>query len=395
MAKKFGLPQKYQYHLHYLLFYHLFFSLFYTWYIINFGGDSRGYWVFGMEQVLIRGEESWMKYFGEGTTFILWLCYFPSKVLGLEYITGNILYGFLGFIGIRYLFIMTAEYFPMNHKVLNISLFPTIFYMANFNFWSSGVGKDSLCFWAIAWFMFAVQKYNTRWWQGLIAFFFVYLARPHMGQALIIGTAIAIVFGSEIRREYKIVLTIMAFIGSVYLMSNTLEVLKLEEVSLESLESYTSTKAKDLGRGNSGSAVDISSYPLLFKIFTFLYRPIFIDAHNIMALLSSIENALYLWLSLFIIRNWTPEALRDMPVFLKVGFITSIPVTLAFANSLGNLGVMMRMKNMIMIYFALFILFLITYNKKLRYQKYLEKQRYYQKRQEIIAQKAAAKEGNA
>jgi len=171
MANKFGLPTKYQYHLHYLLFYHLFFSLFYTWYIINFGGDSKGYWVFGMEQVLVRGGESWMKYFGESTTFILWICYIPSKVLGLSYITGNILFGFLGFMGIRYLFIMTAQYFPLNHKVLNIPLFPTIFYMANFNFWSSGVGKDSLCFWAIAWFMFAVQKYNTRWWQGVIAFF--------------------------------------------------------------------------------------------------------------------------------------------------------------------------------------------------------------------------------
>ena len=346
-----------------------------------------------MEQVLVRGGESWMKYFGESTTFILWICYIPSKVLGLSYITGNILFGFLGFMGIRYLFIMTAQYFPLNHKVLNIPLFPTIFYMANFNFWSSGVGKDSLCFWAIAWFMFAVQKYNTRWWQGVIAFFFVYMARPHMGQALIVGTAIAIVLGSEIRREYKIGLSLLAFAASFYLMSETLEVLKIEEVSLEALDEYTSIKARDLSRGNSGSAVDISSYPLLFKIFTYLYRPIFIDAHNIMAFLSSIENALYLWLSLFIIRNWTPEALRDMPVFLKVGFITSIPVTLAFANSLGNLGVMMRMKNMMMIYFALFILFLIVYNKKLRYQKYLEKQRYYQRRQAIIDQKEAAKEG--
>ncbi|WP_215226797.1 hypothetical protein [Echinicola shivajiensis] len=388
MANKFGLPQKYQQHLHYLLFYHLFFSLFFTWYILNFGGDSQGYWRLGMQQVLIKGEETWMKYFGESTTFILWLCYIPSKVLGLSYLTGNVLFGFLGFMGIRYLFLMTAELFPMNHKVLNIPLFPIIFYMGNFNFWTAGVGKDSLCFWAIAWFMFAVQKYNTRWWQGLIAFFFVYMARPHMGQALIGGAAIAIIFGAEIRREYKVTLGVLALVGTVYLSSHTLAAIQLEDFSMESLEEYTGTKMKNLSGGNVGSGVDMRGYPLPFKIFTYLYRPIFIDAHNFMALLSSIENALYLWLSLFIIRNWTPEAIRDMPVFLKVGFVTFIPVTLAFANSLGNLGVIMRMKNMMMIYFVLFIFFLIVYNKKMRYQKYLQKQQYYKKRQEIINQKA-------
>ncbi|UCS92000.1 hypothetical protein KZP23_14865 [Echinicola marina] len=394
MAKKFGLPQKYQYHLHYLLFYHLFFSLFFTWYILNFGGDSQGYWRLGMQQVLIHGEETWMKYFGESTTFILWLCYIPSKVFGLSYITGNILFGFLGFIGIRYLFILTAEYFPLNHKILNIPLFPAIFYMANFNFWTAGVGKDAICFWAIAWFMFAVQKYNSRWWQGLIAFFFVYMARPHMGQALIGGTAFAIILGSEIRREYKFVLGALALFGTFYLSSHTMEVLELDDLSLDSLVAYTGEKVGNLNDSHVGSGVDMNNYSLPLKIFTYMYRPIFIDAHNIMAFLSSIENALYLWLSLFIVRNWTPEALRDMPVFLKVGFVTFIPVTLAFANSLGNLGVIMRMKNMMMIYFVLFILFLIVYNKKLRYQKHLEKQRYYQKRQEIIAQKAAAKEEN-
>ncbi|WP_200977041.1 hypothetical protein [Echinicola sp. 20G] len=391
MAKKFGLSYKYQLHLHYLLFYHLFFSLFFTWYIVSFGGDSQGYWRLGMQQVLIDGEETWMKYFGESTTFILWLCYIPSKILGLSYLTGNILFGFLGFIGVRYLFVMTAELFPLNHKVLNIPLFPTIFYMANFNFWTAGVGKDSICFWAIAWFMFAIQKYDSRWWQGLLAFFFVYMARPHMGQALIGGTAIAIIFGSEMRREYKVSLGVLALFGTIYLSSHTLEVIKLDELSMESLESYTGTKMKNLSSGNVGSGVDMSNYPLPFKVFTYLYRPIFIDAHNIMSFLSSIENALYLWLSFFIIRNWTTEAIRDMPVFLKVGFVTFIPVTLAFANSLGNLGVIMRMKNMMMIYFVLFIFFLIAYNKKLRYQRFMEKQHFYQRRKAIIAEKEAAK----
>ena len=81
-----------------------------------------------------------------------------------------------------------------------------------------------------------------------------------------------------------------------------------------------------------------------------------------------------------------------MPLFLKAGIITFIPVTLAFMNALSNLGVVMRMKNMTMIYFLLFCFFLIAYNKKLRYQRAQEKLRYYQQREDIIAKKAAASE---
>lgn len=385
IANKFSLPAKYHQHLHYLLLYHLFFSLFFTWYILTFGGDSQGYWRFTMQQVLIRGDIYWGRYFGTSTTFILWLTYIPSRVLGLSYLTGNILFGALGFIGIRYLFVMTAAYFPHNHKVLNISLFPIVFYFPNLHFWSAGVGKDAICFWGIAWFVYAVQAYKSRWWQGLIALFFVYMARPHMGQALIAGAAIAILFGSEIKKEYKIALGILALTASIYLSASTLEFLKLEEFSILEMEALASKTAGLLASGKSG--IDVSSYSLPMRIFTFMFRPLFFDAHNVMALLSSFENALYLYLSFFIYRNWTPEAIRDMPVFLKTGIIVFVPTMFAFANSLGNLGAIMRMKNMTMIYFMLFCFFLIAYNKHLRYLRAQEKIRYYQRREEIIEAK--------
>jgi len=390
MAKKFRLPYKYEIQLHYLLFYHLFFSLFFTYYILNFGGDSQGYWRLGMQQVLIRGEETWFSYWGTSTTFILWLCYIPAKVMGLDYITGNILFGFLGFIGIRYIFVMVADLFPANHKVLNVPLFPTVFYFLNLHFWTAGVGKDAICFWGIAWFLFAIQNYKSRWWQGLIALFFVYMARPHMGQALIGGAALAILLGSEIKIQVKIMMGLAAVFGTYFLLESTAEFLKIEELSIEAMTAKSEITARNLSGKTVGSAIDISSYSLPMKAFTYMFRPLFLDAHNFVSLFSSFENALYLWLSFFIYRNWTPEAIRDMPLFLKAGVIIFIPVALAFMNSLSNLGVVMRMKNMTMIYFMLFCFFLIAYNKHLRYLKVQEKIKYYQKREEIIEAKKRA-----
>jgi hypothetical protein len=389
IAKKFGLPYKFELHLHYLLIYHFLFSLFFTYYILSFGGDSLGYWRFNLQQVVIKGDITWFSYFGQSTKFILWLAYSPSRILGLNYITGNIIFGFLGFIGIRYIFVMVAHLFPTNHSVLNIPLFPAIFYFPNLHFWTSGVGKDSISFWAIAWFLFALQNYKSKWWQCIIALIIAYLVRPHMGQALIAGSGIAILFGSELKFQYKVILGALALGATVYLMAGTLEFLKLEDFDLESMLAKSETTSGNLNNAYVGSRVDISSYSWPMKLFTYMFRPLFFDAHNIMAFLSSFENVTYLWLSFFIYRNWTPEAIRDMPLFIKAGMITFIPVTIAFMNSLSNLGIVMRMKNMTMIYFLLFCFFLIAYNKQLRFNRTLEKIKYYQKREEIIAQKKA------
>lgn len=76
-----------------------------------------------------------------------------------------------------------------------------------------------------------------------------------------------------------------------------------------------------------------------------------------------------------------------MPLFIKAGMITFIPVTLAFMNSLSNLGIIMRMKNMTMIYFLLFCFFLIAYNKKLRTQRAMERVRDLNQRAEIKRRK--------
>lgn len=386
MAKKFGLPYKYELHLHYLLFYHLLFSLFFTWYILTFGGDSKGYWLFGMEQVKIV-DPTWMSYFGEGTTFILWICYFPSRVLGLDYITGNILFGFIGFMGIRYIFLMVADLFPTNHSVLNIPLFPVIFYFPNLHFWTSGVGKDSISFWAIALFLYSIQHYKSKWIMAIIALFFAYMTRPHIGQALIAASGIALILGTGMKMQYKIALSVAAIGVSIWLSSKTLEALRLTDFSLDTMETFADSKIEGLGKARIGSSVDLTSYSWPMRLFTYLFRPLFFDAHNLMAFLSSFENALYFYLSFYIYRNWTPEALRDMPIFIKIGIITFIPVTLAFMNSLANLGIVMRMKNMTIIYFLLFCFFLIAYNKKLRYNRAIEKMKYYQQREAVIAKK--------
>ena len=208
-----------------------------------------------------------------------------------------------------------------------------------------------------------------------------------MGQALIAGGGLAILLGSEVKMAYKIILGGLAGALAISLIPSTLEALKIDELSLESLELLAGSKVGNLNDSHVGSGFDLASYPWPLKLFTYLFRPLFFDAHNFVAFFSSFENLLYLYLSFFIYRNWSLEALRDMPLFIKAGMITFIPVTIAFMSSLSNMGIIMRMKNMTMIYFLLFCFFLISYNKELRIQKAEAKLKDYAKRDEIKRKK--------
>jgi len=263
---------------------------------------------------------------------------------------------------------------------MNIAVFPAVFYLPNMHFWSAGVGKDSLCFWGIAWFLFAVQNYRNRWWQGLIALFFVYYARPHIGLAMLGAATMAIVLGSEIKRQYKFILFCLTMGGTIYFSDQTLLFLGMEDFSIKSIGLLSESQILFLNRGNVGSAVDLASYPFPLRVFTYLYRPLFFDAHNIMSLISSFENFFYFGFTFFLFRNFSLEAFRDAPVFLKAGIFMFIPVTFAFANSLSNLGITMRMKNMTIIYLILFIFYLVVYQKKNRFIRYKEKMDFVKKR---------------
>jgi hypothetical protein len=169
--------------------------------------------------------------------------------------------------------------------------------------------------------------------------------------------------------------------------SYTLEALKLEDFNISTIESYSSIKSDYLNKDYVGSSFNLSSYSWPFRLFTYLFRPLFFDVHNIVSFISSFENLLYLWLSLFIYKNWSLEALRDMPLFLKAALVTFIPVTFAFMNALSNLGITMRMKNMLMIYFLLFCFYLIVHKKYTLHLRAIDRKKFFERRKAIIESK--------
>ncbi len=115
-----------------------------------------------------------------------------------------------------------------------------------------------------------------------------------------------------------------------------------------------------------GSDIDISGYNKFFKAFTFLYRPLFYDAKNIQMVASSIENAIYLVLTIMML---TPRFLKFIlkqksPLIRFCVFYTMIG-TIIFSNASTNLGTATRLKTMVIITFLLLFLIIMAKRKEI------------------------------
>jgi hypothetical protein len=341
-----------------LLFFHIAFIGIYTAYILNYGGDSYSYWQFERDLGPAR-TDNWFDYFGFGTVFIEFLCYIPVKVLGLSYFTGNYLFGILGFLGIRYLYLMFRQTIPVNITIWGLRVVPFLFYLPNLHFWIAGVGKDSLCFFGIAWFLYCLQFHQRKWPGMVFSFLLVFYVRPHVGIMLIGGSLAGVLVSGRVKLWYKVMFSIL-MIGVFYLLYDAVaKYLSIGDLNTDSLSSVAKLQASNLRGKSVGSSIDLQNYSVPSRVFTYLFRPLFFDAHDIMSLIISVENLLYFVIMIKGFSAFKMGYFRKLPVWVKSGFFVFIFSVIVFANSLSNLGIVVRMKNMTMIYFlVVFISFI-------------------------------------
>lgn len=343
-----------------LFCYHILFGIYYYFFI---AGDSVGHWNSSKSMSF----EDFVYYFTQeqGTYFSYALNYFPSNFLGLSYFTGTMLYSLLGFIGLTYFYIMAKNLIPFNSRFKGYNLFPALFFLPNLHFWSCAVGKDTLLFLCIALFTYGIMKPIKRFPMLVIAVFLSYFIRPHITFFLLIAFSLVYVNGTKISVLQRFLFFGLMVALSINILPSVMEFAKIDEASVESFEQFSENKSALLSRASVGSAIDISSYPFPLKVFTFLYRPFFFDINGIPAVIASFENLLLLLLSIKVLRNKplltfrkAPFAIQGMVLFLIIG-------TLAFSQSLGNLGIMIRMRNMFLPGLLIFILWSFSYRQQL------------------------------
>ena len=341
-----------------LFVYHLLFGVYYCFFVL---GDAVGYW----RQAKTMTEQDFIQSFTEdqGTYFILALNYIPSNVFDLSYFAGTMIYTLIGFIGLGYFFVIAVNLVPKNSKINGYHLFPLLFFLPNLHFWSCGVGKDSLLFFCIAIFTYGLLQPVKRMPMIIFGLVLAYFVRPHITLFMLLGFGMAYFSGKNIS-IYQRVLFFAVMIGiAIAILPMVLKFAKIEEATIDAFDKFSSNKASLLSRKSAGSAVDISGYPFPVKVFTFLYRPLFFDINGIPAVLASLENLFLLILTFNIFKTKPIQSFKKAP-FVIQGMVYFLLIgTLAFSQTLGNLGIMIRMRNMFLPGLIIFIFWHFSYQQ--------------------------------
>lgn len=325
----------------------------------NGGGDAWGYWAEGKGLNLPRAMA--LLFDAKGTHFIYGFNYFFSGFLKLGFFANTCVYAFLGYLGLLYFYRIVIEQVPVNSFFLYIKLFPFLFFLPMLHFWSSGIGKDALLFLCIAIFTYAMLDIPKRFLAAVFALLFAYLARPHIGLLLVFAFAIAYLVDNKTTTWRRIAIGVAMLVVAAVMVPAVLEYVKIDEISVQSISSFSKSKAEALSRSHTGSSIDISSYPLPVKWFTFLFRPLFFDANDIPMLLASFENLFLLLLFIKVLSYRPLSTFLEAPFVVKGLVLFLILGVLLLSGSLGNLGIAIRMRNMFLPGMMIYFLWALSY----------------------------------
>jgi hypothetical protein len=202
--------------------------------------------------------------------------------------------------------------------------------------------------------LYSLQKIEKRYILLLMAFPLLATIRPYMGFVLIAAVIAALFLRNP--SKYKAshifigMLSLVSLIAFIPFITSFLSIDQLEMNAInQRIEFYTDHGANKTDSLNS--YVDVSSYSLPMKMFAYLFRPLFFDAHSMLQLMASFENIFLL----FILLKWAKSIrfkffkwyriLRE-PDKILVMFVLAGWIILA--ASMYNLGLASRQKYMLL-----------------------------------------------
>jgi hypothetical protein len=343
-----------------LFFYHLLLFFAYYTYVMFSPSDSKWYY---QKVVLDFRGETWGSFYGTSTTFIEFIGYPFIKYLGFSYEAMMALFSLFGFLGMIYLYLFYKENIRFKHKLFGFNLLPLFFLLPNLHFWSSSFGKGSVILLGIGLYFFGLSNLRARYAAMIIGSIIIYHVRPHIMLVMLISTVIAFVFSAKnMGGGMRVIFLIAAVAAFFFIYRDVMKLVGIDEDEPVK-QSFTLThRATELSKATSG--VDITTYSLPMQLFTFLYRPLFIDAPGALGIFVSFENVFYLLITvIFLGRLSGWKFLLTSSFLVKSAFLSFFTVALALAQISGNLGLAIRQKSQVMLLFLFVVISFLDQQK--------------------------------
>ena len=319
------------------------------------GNDSIGYY-----HEASYTYNNWKDAFGQGIYFIYFLVYPLVKYLGLTYLGCFFLFSFVGLIAFYKLFKVYTHLFNNEwNNWLYLLLLP------NMHFWSVAIGKDVLMFYG-----FSLVLYNYYFRKPVINYVFPLLLmgfiRIHVLFFFLGGLVVAQLFFNKEMKLYLKTLLVSIVLGIVLVtMPFFLELVGAgKNASIANRLDMFEAKQFE-GASTSENMHDAN---ILYKCFSYLFRPLFYDVHNFLAIEASFENLLWVLMFYAIVKHYKLKSVPRLKQYFWYGVIIIICVILPSVYTLNNIGIALRQKHMISP-FLLFVFYIVIIDKTTRKYK--------------------------
>jgi hypothetical protein len=268
------------------------------------------------------------------------------------------IFSFLGFIGIL-LFYLSAKENENLQKGQNFKfgILEILFLLPNLHFWTTSIGKGSVIILGLGLLVYGLNRFNVRFFQILLGLALVYFVRPHIILSFFFAIIFAITFlKSGLSNGLKLFIVVCSLLLFYLLNDNVLEYAELENLNVFDSEVLTK-RSTSLTSATSG--FDINSYSLPMKLFTFWFRPLFIDSPNILGIFVSFENLFYFYL-FFALLFYGPKNFGQLNGWYRILIIMFFLTSIILSQVTGNMGIAIRQKSQIMPLFFIVVAKILT-----------------------------------
>lgn len=296
--------------------------------------------------------EAWTPYFKSGTSFIFFVTYPFASLFGISYYSVMLIFSFIGFQGIVLFYFAAKEQLkPLPIFFGGMTVLEALFLLPNLHFWTSSIGKGSVMVFSIGLAMFGLSRFNKRFQWLALGSFLIFMGRSHIFLALLMGLVLGVFLtGKGIRWYIKFPMILLTSFLMLFVSDDVVELTGMESINLFDSQRLTH-RASELSKGTSG--VDITKYSQAMKLFTFLFRPLFVDAPGMLGIITSFENLILLVMAVIIIKN-LPKLWGRMNGYHKSALFFFLLAAITLAQVSGNLGIAMRQKSQLIPMFFTF-----------------------------------------
>ena len=260
--------------------------------------------------------------------------------LKLNYINLNLVYNFIGCIGIFSLASLLNDIKTQSNKIYLFSLL--ILFLPSLHFWTSGIGKDTIVISFTLLFFWSLQNFRKRFLFSFISLIIIFVVRDYIFYLILTSIILSSISFLFVRNNKTTSIYIVFFIIIFFLFMSILQLFNFIPSFIEEILEFI--KARQSRLSSFDTSMDFSNKPYFYLLFSYLFRPFIFDINNLYSFIISLENLILLSLIIYLLPNLinykiSSEQYKHLIILLF--FISSIIVMSIITV---NYGISLRQK---------------------------------------------------